>query len=91
MLLTIILEVQKANTATARILNTTAVCSAYIHPPTTGSVSIEKTNRTPRNTAKLIVVVIVGVVVVIIAVVVAVGVVVVVVVGVVVVINPFRV
>ena len=56
MLLTIILEVQKANTATARILNTTAVCSAYIHPPTTGSVSIEKTNRTPQNTAKLIVV-----------------------------------
>ena len=56
MLFKIKLQVQKANTATTRILNTTAVCSAYIHPPALSSVSIEKTNRTPQNTAKLIVV-----------------------------------
>ena len=76
MLFKIKLQVEKANTATTRILNATAVCSAYIHSPAMTSVSIEKTNRT-QNTV---------VVVVVVAAAAAAAAV-----GVVIVINPFRV
>ena len=71
------LQVEKANTATTRILNATAVCSAYIHSPAMTSVSIEKTNRT-QNTVVVVVVVVAAA-----AAAAAVGVVIV--------INPFRV
>ena len=68
---------RRPHTATTGILNTTAVCSAYIHPPAMSSVSIKNNNRTLQNTTKRFAVVMLA------AVVVAA-------VGVAVVKNPFR-
>ena len=62
------LQVEKANTASTRILNISKnyllLCSAYMHPPAMSSVSIKNNNRTLQNTTKRFAVVMLAAVVV---------------------------